>query len=252
MLNSEKSNKKLNINYKIRAQGDRCINVDFGEAIDPEIGRMCLSAAAMLRRAQLPGVFEIVPSYISVALHYAPTFQPTAGYSAFETLAMMVENLLSAGLTELAQESRTIQIPICYGGVHGPDLLDIAERIKLSPEEVIEHHTKSIAMVYMLGFAPGCPYVALLDPVFAIPRRDMPLTSVPAGSVVVANRQNLIYPSALPCGWHILGATPLKMFDLDRTPPALLAPGDYLEFTSICMEEYEHIKNSEAVLGVNP
>lgn len=233
------------VSYTLRAQGDRCINVDFGDAIHPETGRLCLSASALLRSANLPGVYEIVPTYISVALHYVPTMENMADGYAYETLCERIDQLLKEGIPQLDQASRTIEIPICYGGRHGPDLLDIAQRINLSPEEVIARHSQSPAMVYMLGFAPGCPYVALLDPVFAIPRRDTPVTAVPGGAVVVANRQNMIYPSTLPCGWHVLGATPLKMFDLQRDPPVLLTPGDQLKFVPISAEEFDHLQHTQ-------
>jgi KipI family sensor histidine kinase inhibitor len=233
------------LKYTIRAQGDRCINVDFGDSIRPETGRLCLSALALFRAACLPGVFEIVPSYISVALHYLPNTVNMANGSAFDLLSERIHDLLKNGLPDFEQRTNIVEIPICYGGVHGPDLLDIAKRINLSPEEVIARHSQSSAMVYMLGFAPGCPYVALLDPVFAIPRRDTPLTAVPAGAVVVANRQNLIYPSTLPCGWHLLGATPLKMFDVNRDPPVLLTAGDHLKFVPICDEQFNEIKHGQ-------
>jgi inhibitor of KinA len=231
--------------YSIRPQGDRCINVDFGDSINPETGRTCLSASALFRAANLPGVYEIVPTYISVALHYVPTAENMLSGCAYETLSERIHALLSEGIPQFEQTSKTVTIPICYGGTHGPDLLDIAKRINLSPEEVIVRHSQSPAMVYMLGFAPGCPYIALLDPVFAIPRRETPVTAVPGGAVVVANRQNMIYPSTLPCGWHILGSTPLKMFDLNRHPPVLLSPGDHVQFQPISSQEYEHIKNAQ-------
>lgn len=233
--------------YSIRSQGDRCINVDFGDAIDPDTGRTCLSASAIFRAANLPGVYEIVPTYISVALHYVPTPENMVGGCAFDMLRERIDELLKNGVPAIEQTSRTIKIPVCYGGSHGPDLLDIAKRIHLSPEEVIARHCQSPAMVYMLGFAPGCPYIALLDPVFAIPRRDTPVTAVPRGAVVVANRQNMIYPSTLPCGWHILGSTPLKMFDLERNPHVLLSPGDYVEYVPISAEEYAHIQHTQTV-----
>jgi inhibitor of KinA len=233
--------------YAIRSQGDRCINVDFGESINPETGRTCLSASALFRAANLPGVFEIVPTYISVALHYVPTAENMSSGCAYETLSELIHELLGEGIPNFEQTSKTVKIPICYGGTHGPDLLDIAKRINLSPDEVIARHSQSPAMVYMLGFAPGCPYIALLDPVFAIPRRDTPVTAVPGGAVVVANRQNMIYPSTLPCGWHILGSTPLKMFDLGRNPPVLLSPGDHVQYQAISSEEYDHIKHMQSI-----
>lgn len=247
---SNSMNRRMNLTqptYSIRPQGDRCINVDFGDSINPDTGRICLSASAIFRAANLPGVYEIVPTYISVALHYVPTLENMAAGCAYETLCERIHALLQDGIPSLDAVSRTVKIPICYGGTHGPDLLDIAKRIQLSPEEVIARHSQSPAMVYMLGFAPGCPYVALLDPVFAIPRRDTPVTAVPAGAVVVANRQNMIYPSTLPCGWHILGSTPLKMFDLHRDPPVLLSPGDHVQYEPISPEEYDHIQQTQAV-----
>lgn len=233
--------------YSIRTQGDRCINVDFGDSINPDTGRICLSASAIFRAANLPGVFEVVPTYISVALHYVPTPENMSSGCAYEYLSDRIHELLKAGIPNFEQTSRTVKIPVCYGGTHGPDLLDLAKRIKLSPEEVIARHTQSPAMVYMLGFAPGCPYIALLDPVFAIPRRDTPVTAVPGGAVVVANRQNMIYPSTLPCGWHILGSTPLKMFDLEREKPVLLSPGDHVSYVSISSQEYDHIKHTQTL-----
>ena len=76
---------------------------------------------------------------------------------------------------------------------------------------------------------------------FALPRRDVPRTVVPAGSVAIANRQSTIYPTRLPGGWHILGATPLKLFDVTRPQPTLLLPGDQIRFVPISPEEFDRI-----------
>ena len=79
------------------------------------------------------------------------------------------------------------------------------------------------------------------DALFALPRRDVPRTAVPAGSVAIANRQSTIYPTLLPGGWHILGATPLQLFDLRRPQPSLLLPGDQVRFISISEQEYDRL-----------
>src|SRR5688572_27042574 len=82
----------------------------------------------------------------------------------------------------------------------------------------------------MLGFLPGYPYMASVDPSIAAPRRSTPRISVPAGSVGIAGQQTGIYPSDSPGGWQIIGRTPLTLFDPDRDPPALFAPGDVVRF----------------------
>lgn len=225
--------------FKIRAQGDRCLSIDFGSEIDVQTGLLCLSATEALRRASLPGVTDIVPSYTSVALHY----QPEAGDNEtnFHALSRAITALIQAGIPSVSTHAREVEIPVCYGGEHGPDLAYVAQTTGLTEEQVIQIHTLPGSMVFMLGFAPGAPYIGVHDPIFALPRRDVPRTAVPAGSVAIANRQSTIYPNRLPGGWHVLGATPLKLFGLDQTPPTLLMPGDRVKFVQISAEEFDRI-----------
>jgi len=225
--------------FKIRAQGDRCLSVDFGSEIDVQTGLLCLSAAQALRLAKLPGVTDIVPSYTSVALHYQPDADSTL--TNFRALSNAISSLLEAGIPSFTTDGREVEIPVCYGGAHGPDLAYVAQTTGLTEAQVIEVHTKPGTMVFMLGFAPGAPYIGVHDPVFALPRRDVPRTAVPAGSVAIANRQSTIYPNRLPGGWHVLGATPLKLFGLERTPPTLLMPGDRVKFVPISVAEFDRI-----------
>lgn len=225
--------------FKIRAQGDRCLSIDFGNEIDVQTGLLCLSVTQALLRAQLPGVTDIVPSYTSVALHY----QPVASSSPvnFHSLSVAIHALIEAGVPAVSTDAREVEIPVCYGGEHGPDLDYVAQTTGLTHEQVIALHTAPGSMVFMLGFAPGSPYIGVHDPILGLPRRDVPRTAVPAGSVAIANRQSTIYPNRLPGGWHVLGATPLKMFDMNRTPPTLLLPGDRVKFVPITLAEYNRI-----------
>lgn len=227
------------ITYTLRPQGDRCLSIDFGDAISLETGELCLSAAATLERARLQGVTDIVPSYTAVALFYQPGVD--FGGTDFGTLSQQVRDTLSADLVQATTSARQIKIPVCYGGKHGPDLSEVARKIGISEQEVIRIHTSPGCMVFGLGFSPGHPYIGVHDPLFALPRRDVPRTAVPAGSVAIANRQSTIYPTLLPGGWHILGATPLKLFDLKRSQPSLLLPGDQVHFVSISEHEYDKL-----------
>lgn len=225
--------------FTLRPQGDRCLSIDFGDTIRLETGQLCLSAAATLGRAKLQGVTDIVPSYTAVALYYTPGVN--LGGTDFGTLCAQVRETLAAGLVQTNASARQIDIPVCYGGQHGPDLQAVAQKIGVTEQEVIRLHTQPGSMVFGLGFSPGHPYIGVHDPLFALPRRDVPRTAVPAGSVAIANCQSTIYPTLLPGGWHILGATPLKLFDLDRPQPSLLLPGDQVNFVSISEQEYDRL-----------
>lgn len=227
------------IRYNLRPQGDRCLSIDFGDAISLEIGLLCLRAAATLEKASLQGVTDIVPSYTAVALFYTPGVE--IGGTDFATLCAQVDEQLSSDLVQATTSTRQVDIPVCYGGKFGPDLGDIAKKTGLTEEQVIALHTQPGAMVFGLGFSPGHPYIGVHDPVFALPRRDVPRTAVPAGSVAIANRQSTIYPTLLPGGWHVLGATPLKLFDLNRAQPSLLLPGDQVRFISISEQEFDKL-----------
>jgi KipI family sensor histidine kinase inhibitor len=232
------------IHYTLRPQGDRCLSIDFGESISLETGTLCLCAAATLERANLRGVTDIVPSYTAVALFYKPGID--MGGTDFATLCSQVDAQLSYTLVQATTSARQVDIPVCYGGKHGPDLSDVAQKTGLTEQEVIALHTQPGSMVFGLGFSPGHPYIGVHDALFALPRRDVPRTAVPAGSVAIANRQSTIYPTLLPGGWHILGATPLKLFDLRRPQPSLLLPGDQVRFISISEQEYDRLATAIA------
>ncbi|MBV7484470.1 5-oxoprolinase subunit PxpB [Bordetella sp. BOR01] len=227
--------------WRIQPQGDRCLLVYFGDGIDIGTGRLCLAAARLLRQAQLPGVLDVVPSFVAVAVHYRPVGSQGPRYPQ---LAAQVEQLLAAGVKADAQAGRRIEIPVCYGGEYGPDLDDVARHAGISPEAVVDLHTGADSLVFMLGFAPGAPYVGVHDLGLDIPRRASPRTAVPAGSVAVANRQSVLYPSQSPGGWNIIGATPAVLFDPARDAPTLLQPGDSVRFVPIDSAEYRRLREA--------
>ena len=231
----------LKPSWTFRQQGDRCLSLDFGDKISVETGLHCLAAAGVLRAAGLPGVTDVVPSYTAVAVHFLPDPDSDGKVSAFDAQCARISALLDAGLPEVSASSREIEIPVCYGGRHGPDLSDVARAADLTEAEIIALHTAPGSMVFTLGFAPGLPYIGVHDAALNLPRRAVPRTAVAQGSVAIANRQTTIYPNVLPGGWHILGATPLIMFDPARPNPTLLMPGDRVRFVPISEQDFERI-----------
>jgi inhibitor of KinA len=109
----------------------------------------------------------------------------------------------------------------------------VAAHAGLDSEAVVRLHTTTDHVVGMIGFAPGFPYLLGLPAALEVPRRPTPRTSVPAGSVAIAERQTGIYPRTSPGGWHVIGRTPQAMFDPRRSPPALLRAGDLVRFVPV-------------------
>jgi len=126
--------------------------------------------------------------------------------------------------------SRSVEIPVIYGGSHGPDLAEVAEHCGLSVSQVVEQHSAAEYIVYFLGFQPGFAYLAGLAPTLITPRRAEPRLMVPAGSVGIGGSQTGIYPLATPGGWQIIGQTSLKLFNPTADKPTLLTPGDTVRF----------------------
>ncbi len=127
----------------------------------------------------------------------------------------------------------THRILVRYGGEAGPDLFEVADRLGLTPMQVIELHASMCYTVYILGFMPGFAYLGDLPEALRLPRRDTPRPRVPAGSVAIAGRHTAVYPAATPGGWHLIGRTDTRLWDLDRDPPAILRPGDQVRFEPV-------------------
>ena len=198
--------------------GERALLLRMGERIDSEINARATALAAALRAARLPGVLDVAPAYASVCVRYAPL--------ARERLVAAIAAFVQSARSNPAAAPAHVEIPVCYGGAFGPDLDDVAR------------HTAAEYRVAMLGFAPGFPYLLGLDAALHTPRRASPRTRVPAGSVAIGGAQTGIYPSELPGGWNLIGRMPLQLFDAERDPPALLAPGTRVRFRAIDPGEF--------------
>ena len=204
--------------------------VEFGSEIDPEINALVHRATDAIERAELDGVVELVPTYRSLMLHFDPLL---TGYDTLQE-AILDLNLDEGGA---ASGQRVVEIPTLYGGEYGPDIGFVAENAGMSESEVIEIHSGSDYLVYAMGFSPGFPYLGGLDPRLNTPRLTTPRTLIPGGSVGIAETQTGAYPVASPGGWQLIGRTPLKLFDPEADPPALINAGDRVRFVPLPDEE---------------
>ena len=183
----------------------------------------------------LPGVVETVPTMRSLMVTYDPLATTRA------ELQPRIDALIARGLPA-GMKTRQVSIPCCYDDPDfAPDLAEVAERSKKTPEQVIAAHLNSDFKVYVLGFMPGLAYVAGLDPSLYLPRRSQPRVRLPRSSVAIAMDMTTIYPFESPGGWHLIGRTPLWMFDQRRPQPVFLAPGDSLRFKRIDRKTFNRI-----------
>jgi len=216
----------------------------FGDTIDAAVNDRVHAAAARLQ-AGLSDV-ECVPAYASLLLRFDVT-QWQGGDGRFSAERLHAAIAAAWDAKSSAQKTpREVSIPVWYGGDAGVDLHEVAMHARISADEVVTRHAAALYRVAMLGFAPGFPYLLGLDPALSVPRRSHPRTRVPAGSVAIGGQQTGIYPQALPGGWHLIGRTPMRLFDLAAASPSLLQPGDHVRFRAIDQGEYERLAASAA------
>lgn len=175
------------------------------------------------RLAEVPDVVEAIPGMnnITVVLRDPQSL----ALDAIERLQRWWEESEA-----LEPESRTIDIPVIYGGEAGPDLPDVARHTGLTQKQVVELHASIDYVVWFLGFQPGFPYLGGMPENLATPRRAEPRVRVPAGSVGIGGAQTGIYPLETPGGWNLIGRTELPLFNPSLPEPVLLRPGDTLRF----------------------
>ena len=215
--------------------GDRALVVEFGDRIDRMLSDAVLRLDASLRSCIINGVVETVPTFRSLMVHYDPLVTTRAD------LERAITSLLDdAPGSPVA--ATLWHIPVCYEGGFAPDLAEVARLTGLDPGEVVALHSGTRYHVYMLGFLPGFPYMGDLPHQLALPRRADPRVRVPAGSISIATTLTAIYPYESPGGWHLLGTTPIRLFDCGRARPALLAPGDAVLFEPIDAAAFASIK----------
>jgi 5-oxoprolinase (ATP-hydrolysing) subunit B len=211
---------------RILPSGDAAITVEFSRTIDAEANRRVLALDQILAREAIEGVTETVPTYRSLLVHYDPM---KIGFDA-----------LGAELTALAQlpiqpvtNRKRWRIPVSYGGEHGIDLDNVATKMGITPEEIVARHVAGDYRVAMIGFTPGWSYLSGLEPSLQMPRRQNPRLLTPAGTVSVGGVQTGVQCLAGPSGWHLLGRTAVRTYQLHRDPIFLLEPGDAVTFTAV-------------------
>lgn len=231
---------------RILALGDGALTLEFDDRIDAEVNARVMAAGNAVTRLHLDGVSDVVPTYRSLTVHFDPLRLDRG--SLIECLLDIAQ--AAAQRSSGAESSGTAatmrwRIPVIFGGEFGPDLAQVAQATQRSEAEIIETLCSLELRVFMIGFLPGFPYLGELPEWLRLPRRASPRAAVPANSVAIAGAQAAVYPWQSPGGWHLLGRTPARLFDIgDAARPALLAPGDTLHFTAVDRDEFDRLSSA--------
>ncbi|ARI78404.1 5-oxoprolinase subunit PxpB [Halobacillus mangrovi] len=230
--------------------GDQAVVIELGTTIDLSVHQCVKQVCEKLESIDADWIVEYIPAFTTVTVVYDPvTIQKQITQSdllPYEWACQQLKKRISRLKVKKSKKPRVVEIPVCYGGEFGPDLAYVAQKNGLSEQEVIDIHTNGDYLVYMIGFAPGFPYIGGMDERIAASRRDNPRLQIPAGSVGIAGKQTGVYPIETPGGWQLIGRTPKQLFQPENETPSLLQAGDKIKFTSITKEEYQSIKEVES------
>jgi inhibitor of KinA len=198
--------------------GDAALLAELGTRLDTALNTRAIALAAVLKKRR--DVRQAIAGYASVTIHFDPD------QTTYDALTAAIKRLATKR-PPTAEPGRLHRIPVVYDG---PDIEEVAATLGMSAAKIAEIHARPIYRVFLVGFVPGWAYLGPLPEALELPRRHVPRTKVPAGSVAIAGRQSGIYPLASPGGWHLIGRTSVKLFLPDLDPPCLFRAGDRVKF----------------------
>ncbi len=215
------------MDWSAERYGPQAWLVRFGRDLSEETMARALAVSRDLEANPPEGLREFTMGYASVLLEFEGDAEAAVRWGQ-RTLPGLIEEWQLLDLE--AKSMRTVEVPVVYDG---EDLSEVARQTGLTNDEVIARHSGRDYRVWLLGFAPGFPYLGVLDEALHLPRRNTPRPRIAAGSVAIAGGQTGIYPSESAGGWHILGRTAAKLFDPQTAEPFLLRPGDTVRFVAV-------------------
>ena len=221
---------------------DQAITIEFSQTIDEQINMQVIAWQHEIESNPFPGFIECVPAYSSLTIYINSDCNIDDLKNKLHKKINIIENKNYFNASSKDQDAKPIEIPVCYDSEFGFDLPWLSNALKLSIEEIIQLHSEHIYRVYMIGFIPGFPYMGVLPAQLETSRKQNPSLKIPTGSIGVAGKQTGIYPAEIPGGWHIIGKTPLTIFDKSSESICLLKAGDRVKFIPITKKEFDQFQ----------
>lgn len=213
--------------------------MEFGSSIDRATNARVIALYRQALARALPGVVELIPTFRSLMVSFDP------GRVHPDSLQEKLLECLDEGGGEVSG-GKSWTLPVCYEADYAPDLAEVAKQAGLSEAELVQLHAGRPYFVYMIGFLPGFGYMGEVDAAIRLPRRTHPRTRVPQGSVAIAGEMTAVYSLESPGGWHLLGRTPVPLFDPAAAAPVLLSPGDSVTFEPVSARDFHLIEDDLA------
>ncbi len=249
--------------YKIVDNGDSAITVIFQCSISEELSRIIIAIAEHIN-IQLTGQFEdIIPGYQSLTLCYKAPELFESNHKLQQVITSIIEYHLASNRADkytpdelgsyhpevankvINKQAKLIEIPVCYEDEFALDQKQVLQHTGLTSTQLIEIHSSGKYLVHMLGFMPGFLYLGGLDRKLHCPRKVVPTTRIPAGSVGIGGEHTGVYPRSSPGGWNIIGQTPLKLFKPEQSNPFIAAALDSIRFVPITKVQFSKLLETQ-------
>lgn len=235
----KKPNEAIKIpDFEIQSNGDCAVTLIFFESPSVQLSLTIYAIRNYLFDSDISHQFvEIIPAYKSMMFYFKDSLFLIE--NIIERIRKITSDELNKEINQLRKKQKTIKIPVCYEPPFCLDLASLSSALDISESELIERHTGTDYLVHMLGFLPGFLYLGGLSESLQYPRKKTPSLKVPAGSVGIGGKQTGIYPLDSPGGWHIIGKTPMVMFDPNSPAQTIANPLDRIKFYSISNDEFD-------------
>ncbi len=211
---------------------EKAILIEWPAKIDEKTLQNLLNYKKSIENYYNELIVEVIIGYNSLLICYVYTINDI--YSEFSSL----KSLYNPDSVLPFKEKVIWEIPVCYSPVLAPDLEFFSKTKSLAIHEIISLHTAPIYTVYFIGFLPGFLYLGGMDQKLNLARKNTPSKHVQKGAVAIGGNQTGVYPADSPGGWHVIGMSPVDLFDSNSNTPCVISSGDLIQFISISEKEY--------------
>ena len=227
---------------KISNIGDCGITCDFGDEVNKKTNKEVIKLFNFIdesvKNKKIKGILNYTPSYNKLIINF-----DLEQVKSKELIEFIKSNDYSK--TIFSEQSKILEIPICYDEEFALDIKRLEEKTKLNFNEIVKEHQNTDFFVYMIGFVPGQPFLGDLKNNLYHDRLDTPRVKINKGSVGIVEKFCTIYTFESPGGWNIIGKTPLDLFNIKNKESSLLSPGDSVKFKSVKKKDFLTFKNEE-------
>ena len=225
---------------KISNIGDCGITCDFGDEVNKNTNKEVIKLFNFIQdsvnKSKIKGILNFTPSYNKLIINFE------LGQIKSKDIIEFIKSS-DYSKVNLPENSKIVEIPICYDEEFALDIKRLEEKTKLNFKEIVSKHLETNFFVYMIGFVPGQPFLGDLNENLYHDRLDTPRIKINKGSVGIVEKFCTIYTFESPGGWNIIGRTPFELFNINKTNTSILSPGDTVKFKSISKKEFTLFKN---------